>query len=229
MFCMWRTYRTVIALVVLLISCMLPVMVTAMVSGVAAPGFNVPVAVSGLSIPTVGVVPLTLVCDTMYRHIHDGVFTMVKLTGTPLYGYIVAQSLYPTLCVIVSAALWFIALPAEGLSAPFLLVVNVIMLGAMINAMVVAICLLWYQRSADIDRFSAQMVGVLASAGAIWLSMWTCGQSMGVVNGFVAVLGVGALAVVLVLLCNRVFNRRFPRTLICPDDEFRIRQSNSAM
>ena len=86
----------------------LPWATVGLVSGVAASDVDVPAVVGGASIPIAGILTVIVVCAIMHRHMHDGVFSMIVLSETPLYQYVLAQTLLPMSSVVVST---LVALP----------------------------------------------------------------------------------------------------------------------
>ena len=213
MFCMARTYCTVGALLAVALGCVLPWVTVGLVSGVAASDVDMLAIVGGASIPVTGILAIIVVCATMYRHMHDGVFSMIVLTETPLYRYVLAQSLLPMSSVVVSTLVWMAVLAAQHSSISLALGLNIVILGAVINVLVISICLLWYQLSPNLNEQTAAMGSVFISVMVIWLSLWTELQSLGTINGLVTILGLIALAVGVTVWCEHVFRRRFPRTL----------------
>lgn len=213
MFCMARTYCNAGALLTVVMGSALPWLSAGLVRGVAAPDVDVLAATGGASIPVTGILAIIVVCATMHRHIHDGVFSMLVLTETPLYKYVLAQSMLPMSSVVISALVWVVILLAQHSAISLVLVLNVVILGAVINVLDISICLLWYQISPNLDEQAATMWSVLISAMVMWLSLWTELQSLGTINGFVTILGLVALATGIAVWCEQVFRRRFPRTL----------------
>lgn len=215
MFCMAQTYSMAGALLAVLLGNVLPYGTAILASGMASPDAELLVFVGGVSIPCTGITAIIVVCNTMYRHMHDGVFSMIVLTETPLYKYILVQSLLPASSVLVCALVWIAVLSAQQIGISFMLVVNIVIMGMVINVLAICICLLWYQLSPDLDEQAAAMGSALISAMIIWLSEWTGLQSMGMIDGLITILGVMVLAVVTTVWCERMFHRRFPRTLTC--------------
>lgn len=213
MFCMARTYCTVGVLLTVALGCVLPWATAGLASGVAAPDVDVLAIVGGASLPITGVLSVIVVCTIMHRHMHDGVFSMIVLAETPLYQYVLVQSLLPMSSVVLGTLVWMAVLSARQSVISPVLVLNIVMLGAIINVLVISICLLWYQLSPNLDEQAAAMGSVLISAMVIWLSLWTELQSLGTINGLATVLGLVALVAGVTVWCEHVFRRRFPRTL----------------
>ena len=213
MFCVARTYCTVGVLLTVTLGSVLPWVTAGLVSGVAAPDMDVLTIAGGASIPITGILSVIVVCTIMHRHMHDGVFSMIVLSETPLYRYILAQSLLPLSSVVVSTLVWVAVLLARHSAVSPILVLNIVMLGAVINVLAISICLLWYQLSPNLDEQAAAMGSVFISAMVMWLSLWTELQSLGTINGLATVLGLVALVTGVTIWCEHVFRRRFPRTL----------------
>lgn len=213
MFCVVRTYCTVGVLLTVALGCVLPWVTAGLVSGVAAPDVDVLAIAGGASIPITGILSVIVVCPIMHRHMHDGVFSMIVLSETPLYRYILAQSLLPMSSVVVSTLVWVTVLSARHSAISPILVLNIVMLGAVINVLAISICLLWYQLSPNLGEQAAAMGSVFISAMTMWLSLWTELQSLRTINGLATVLGLVALVAGVTVWCEHVFHRRFPRTL----------------
>ena len=216
MFCVARTYCTVGVLLTVVLGSVLPWATVGLVSGVAASDVDVPAVVGGASIPIAGILTVIVVCAIMHRHMHDGVFSMIVLSETPLYQYVLAQTLLPMSSVVVSTLVWVAVLSARQSVISPVLVLNIVLLGAVINVLVISICLLWYQLSPNLDEQAAAMGSVFISAMVMWLSLWTELQSLGTINGLVTTLGLVALAAGATAWCEHVFRRRFPRALAQP-------------